>query len=283
MNADRARSLGISIGIHGLIIALLMILYITTPIPPFEEGLAGGGGGGSFVEFGTLDVQETPAATPPPPTEVTPQKEEEIITSEVEETVTIDQPKKNKDEHKPEKKPVVKNTTPVKNVEPPKKPPVELPKVPDRKPDLNSMYPGKRGGGSPTGTQEGNGTGGQGTGNGGGIGDGTGPGKGGGSGNGEGGGHGDGKGLYFDLRGRNMRSAPRIDDRSQETGKVVIEIVVDKYGNVTSVSGPARGSTTSAPVLVNKAKQAAQQAKFSPSPDNVEEQKGTITFVFKFE
>lgn len=282
MESGRLKSAGLSIGIHVLILFILTLLYISTPIPPFEEGLAGGGGGGSFVEFGTLDVEEAPVVnTPPPPQQ---EAESEILTSDIEETVTIDEPPKKKDTP-PEKKPVVPKTNP--KPEPPKvvKTPVELPKVEDRKPDQNSMYPPKKGGnaGNPGGTANGTGTGGQGTGNGGGNGSGTGPGSGGGSGNGSGGGNGDGTGLYFDLGGRSMRSRPRIEESSQETGKVIIDIVVDKDGNVTTVNGPARGSTTSAPVLVAKAKQAAREAKFSKSPNGVEEQKGTITFVFKFE
>jgi TonB family protein len=73
---------------------------------------------------------------------------------------------------------------------------------------------------------------------------------------------------------------PTIDDKSQEFGKVIISVIVDKDGNVTNVTGPERGSTTSAPVLVNKAKQAAREARFSKSSTGVEEQRGTITFVF---
>ncbi len=80
-----------------------------------------------------------------------------------------------------------------------------------------------------------------------------------------------------------MTRKPSLQDQSQETGKVVIEVIVDKDGNVTSVNGPVRGSTTSAAVLVNKAKQSAREAKFSKSPSGVEEQRGTITFVFKFQ
>jgi len=83
------------------------------------------------------------------------------------------------------------------------------------------------------------------------------------------------------LTGRSWRKKPSLDDNSQETGKVVIEIVVDKNGNVTSANGPARGSTTQSPSLYQKAKQAALQAKFSPSADGVEEQRGTITFDFR--
>ncbi|HMT30449.1 MAG TPA: hypothetical protein PKD91_14335, partial [Bacteroidia bacterium] len=151
------------------------------------EGLAGGGGGGSFVEFGTLDVETAP---PPPPVkeQVEEIQKEEILTSDIEETVTIDQPVKKKETPKPVKK---KEVAVVKNKEPEEKQPVELPKVTERKPDSRSLYPGKRGNaGSPTGTKDGNGSGGTGTGDGGGSGDGTGSGSGGGSGTGSGGGNG---------------------------------------------------------------------------------------------
>ncbi len=80
-----------------------------------------------------------------------------------------------------------------------------------------------------------------------------------------------------------MTRKPSLEDQSQETGRVVIEVIVDKEGIVTAVNGPVRGSTTSAAILVNKAKQAARQARFSKSSSGVEEQRGTITFVFKFE
>lgn len=277
MSPQQARSAGLSIGIHALIFLALLFLYISSPIPPFEEGLAGGGGGGSFVEFGTLDVEEAPPVTRAP---VAQPKDEEILTSDLEETVTIDQPEKKKETPKPVKQPVVA----VKKEEPTKKPPVELAKVEVRKPDERSLYPGRKGNaGSPTGTSQGSGTGGEGTGSGGGKGSGTGSGSGGGSGTGSGGGNGDGVGLGFDLQGRGWRKKPSLEESSQEVGKVVIEVIVDKDGNVTNTNGPFRGSTTTSPILVNKARQAAMQAKFSKSPTGVEEQRGTITFVFEFE
>ena len=40
MTATQTRSLLLAIGIHVLIAILLMFLYISTPNPPFEEGLA---------------------------------------------------------------------------------------------------------------------------------------------------------------------------------------------------------------------------------------------------
>jgi TonB family protein len=90
-------------------------------------------------------------------------------------------------------------------------------------------------------------------------------------------------GSSFDLAGRSMTRTPTLEDQSQETGKVVIAVIVDKDGNVTTANGPVRGSTTTAAVLVNKALKSAKEAKFSKSPSGVEEQRGTITFVFQFE
>jgi TonB family protein len=114
-----------------------------------------------------------------------------------------------------------------------------------------------------------------------GIGPVSGSGTGGGSGGGKGPGVGVGVGNGFDMTGRSWRKKPSLEDNSQETGKVVIEIVVDKNGNVIEANGPARGSTTQSPSLIKKAKEAALQAKFSPSAEGVEEQRGTITFDFR--
>lgn len=281
MKPHQLRSAGITLLIHGVILALLMFLYISSPIPPWEEGLAGGGGGGSFVEFGTLDIEQGPVSTPvPQPSETAPQEDDEnLMTSEVEETVAIDQPEKTdpkKQDKKEIKKPDPKKTTTAAVNTKPELPKVETPKV-----DPRSLYPGKKGtGGSPTGTQAGTGTGGSGNGDGGGNGDGTGPGTGTGTGGGNGSGNGPGNGIGFDLAGRNFRSLPRLEDRSQEQGKVVIDIVVDKAGNVVRAEGPGRGSTLTNGTLVRKCREAALKAKFSASPAGVEEQKGSITFNF---
>ena len=199
MKAHQYRSLFLTLLIHAGLFIMLMFLYITSQNPPWEEGLAGGGGGGSFVEFGTLEFNDAPQVTPQTQ-ETTINKDDEIITSDIEETVAINQPDKKKDP-KPDKK---------KDIKPSTKPVIKEPvlaKVEERKADPRSLYPGKKGSsGSPTGTQPGNGTGGTGNGNGGGNGDGTGTGSGGGTGTGSGGGNGDGAGIGFDLTGRNFRS-----------------------------------------------------------------------------
>ena len=93
-------------------------------------------------------------------------------------------------------------------------------------------------------------------------------------------GDGNGKGSKWFLHGRTMLLKPQLVDDSQESGIVVVEITVDKSGNVTHANPGARGSTTASGVLFAKARQASMKAKFNPSPEGIEEQKGTITFNF---
>jgi len=253
MTAHQKKSVVLTIILHGIIALLLWFLNLSTPNPPFAEGLAGGGGGGSFVEFGTLDISDVAPAPAPEP-----EPEEEIMTNDDEQTVSIDQPEKSKD--KPEKKEKVKEQPKVK---------VDLVEVP--KVNQNALFKGgkRNNGGAQQGTGEGGGLGdGKGTGNG--------PGTGSGDGGGNGGGSGKGDGFGYDLTGRGIRSAAKVVDNSQETGTVVINIKVDKNGNVVSADGPARGSTTTSANLVKKSKEAAEKVKFSPS--DVEVQKGTMTF-----
>ena len=253
MTVNQKKSVALTLALHGIIALLLWLLSLTTPNPPFAEGLAGGGGGGSFVEFGTMEISDVaPAPTP------APEPEEEILANDEGEPVDIDQPEKPK--IKPEKKEKVKEQPKVK---------VDLVEVP--KVNQNALFKGGKRNNS--GAQ-------QGTGEGGGLGDGKGTGNGPGSGSGDGGGNGSGSGkgdgFGYDLTGRTTRTAPKVVDNSQETGIVVINITVDKTGNVISANGPARGSTTTSANLVKKSKEAAEKVKFSPS--DVEVQKGTMTF-----
>ena len=61
---------------------------------------------------------------------------------------------------------------------------------------------------------------------------------------------------------------------------MVVEITVDKDGLVTFANPGVRGTTASSPLLFKLAKEAAMQAKFSPSESGADIQRGTITFVF---
>ena len=143
------------------------------------------------------------------------------------------------------------------------------------------MYPKKGPKGSPDGGQQaGNGTGGSGTGSGGGVGSGTGPGSGSGTGGGNGSGNGPGNGPGFNLTGRKLQGCDRPENPTQEFGTVIIAITVDKNGKVTSANGPERGSTNTSPALYQLARKAALTARFSPSIEGIEEQRGTISFRF---
>jgi len=272
----RARSITLTLLIHLGIFLLLLFFVMKTPIPPFAE--AGGGGGVivniGYVESASGDVQPMSQQTAIDPVaekvKPAPQQEEQIATQEFEESpVTKVKKEESKVKVKTETKPaqeVKKVTEPVKTV------------------NNAALYKGKTTSSTSQGTattgtgDQGdkngdplskyygkNGSGGPGTGIGTGEGPGTGPGKG---------------GMSYTLDGRKMIQSPTVDDRSQETGKVVVSITVDKSGTVIAAIPGYRGSTTTSAYLFSKAKDAAMKAKFNPSSDGADIQKGTITFVF---
>ncbi|MBO5771305.1 MAG: TonB family protein [Alistipes sp.] len=64
-----------------------------------------------------------------------------------------------------------------------------------------------------------------------------------------------------------------------KVGKVVIEVMVDSEGFVTSATFRPQGSTTSDSSLIEAAQTAALKARFLPSESH--NQRGTITYIFK--
>lgn len=221
--------------------------------PPEDEGIT--------INFGTSDqgmnnsptkvqseeAKETPAETAlsePTPSEVV---EDEIMTQDTEEAPSIDKKKEKKEE-------VVE---PVKKEEP--KPDKNLSEALNK---WKNKTPTGGGGDGNTGTP-------------GDQGDESGDPN---SSNYTGGGN--GSGLSFNLSGRSLLSSPKISDNSQEEGKVVVDIIVDKYGKVIRATPGARGSTTTNANLEKKAKEAALNTKFNANPSAAEEQKGQMTFIF---
>ena len=87
-------------------------------------------------------------------------------------------------------------------------------------------------------------------------------------------------GGSYKLAGRGLLSIPKIQDQSQEEGRVVVDITVDKNGNVARAVAGGKGSTTTSSILLKKAKDAAFNTKFSPNPNAPVEQYGQMTFVF---
>lgn len=252
---EKRKGLVVTVLVHLVLLVLFSIFGLSYVIPPPEEGIT--------INFGTVDagMNDVQNETPAESNENTPteqvvaeqepveQVEEEIITQDTEEAPSI-----NKEEEKPKEE--------VKPVEKPKEEPKPDKNLSDA---LNKWKTNKteQGGGDGNTDQVGD----QGAldGNkdsknyiGGGVGNGT----------------------SFSLSGRSMLSTPTIKDNSQNEGKVVVDIIVDKYGKVLRATPGARGSTTTNSTLYKKAREAALQTKFNANPDAAEEQKGQMTFIF---
>jgi len=97
---------------------------------------------------------------------------------------------------------------------------------------------------------------------------------------GPGGGIGNGAPSYR-LGDRRVQSlpVPRYDKQSE--GVVVVEISVDRKGNVTKADAGVKGSTTLDEYLLREARVAAMKAKFDSNDNAPLLQKGTITYNFK--
>ena len=91
---------------------------------------------------------------------------------------------------------------------------------------------------------------------------------------------GKGNGLGYDLGGRGAKSLHRPNDDFSEEGVVVVDIWVDKKGNVTRAEVSNKGTTTINTTLRNEAKRSALRSTFAADPNAPEEQHGTITYTF---
>jgi periplasmic protein TonB len=278
-----------SLIIHGALLGIFaLMLTLEAPNPPI-------GGGGILVNFGTSDVGSgdvqpmndngQKAITNPPPSasasSSSPDKDQKVVTQDVEDAPVINQSNTKTTAKKhtkiTKKIPVnTTNTTPTKTTKVNNNPPT--PPAPTV--DQRAMYKGAKGTpntstsegtdkvpgdkGMPTGDPNGRSYTGISTG------------SGGGNGNGIGNGQGD---LNYNLSGRSMLPLI-VTDNSQKGGVVVVAITVDRNGNVIEANYSVAGSTTNDDYLVDLAVHAAYQAKFSDA--NIAEQRGSMTFRFKF-
>lgn len=93
-------------------------------------------------------------------------------------------------------------------------------------------------------------------------------------------------GMSFNMKGRKMLSKPFVREKSQEEGKVVVDLVVDREGNVIRAKAGGKGTTyTQNTALWKKLEEESMKIKFSPAnnPYTPEEQRGTVTYVFILE
>lgn len=277
MSKENNRLKGIvgTIGFH--LLALLALLYfaLSTPLPlPGEEGVevnlgSSDFGMGQVQQTSPPPVEQTPPPQPPPQTEPEPEVEEDIITQDVEEAPAIEEEiVEEKKEEKKEEEIInpeeTKSEEIIEQPEPEPEPKPEPPKVNQR-----ALYKGKS-------TTDGDGSnegitgqpGDQGNENGtpdatnytgqGGMGDGVG----------------------YDLGGRGAKHLPKPAYDSEEQGKVVVEIRVDRNGKVVSAIAGVKGTTITDLKLRRLAEEAARRSIFAPDPNAPDRQKGTITYNF---
>ncbi|WP_202703413.1 energy transducer TonB [Flavobacterium sp. UGB4466] len=295
ISSDQKKSLLLTTVIYAVLIALLFFIRFWPPYNP-ENNVAlasGGGGGGVTVNFGDSDLgsganyksevinvkneaRQTPAKATP---------DEAILTQE---NTTTDESVAIPTKEKPKK------ATPV--VKPEAKPIPEKPKVSNSTNDaLSSILKGSNKGGDGDDKAAGNkgkangslssngyyGTGGSGGGTGGGNGTGNGIGNGSGYGPGSGGGSGGGSG--YSLNGRKALSKPAPKYTCNEEGKVVVEVTVDQNGKTISATAGIKGTTNTASCLLEQAKIAALNTKWSADDKAAAKQVGKIIYNFSLD
>jgi len=97
---------------------------------------------------------------------------------------------------------------------------------------------------------------------------------------GGGSGNGTGNGTSFSLAGRSRISLPKPNFPGNESGTVVVEVTVNKFGKVTEAMPGVKGTNTPNTELYEAAKKAAMSASFNSDPKAPAFQKGTITYHF---
>ena len=242
--ADKGIAIVGTIAVHALVLLVLFLMAFRTPLPlPGEEGVE--------VDLGMMDqgmgnIQPEKPAIPmaAQPKQEQSQTKEDIVTQNDEEAPAIEKPK----------------TTKPKQEKPAEEP----------KPQVNSraMYKGSnnpQAGGSEGITGQ---PGDQGKPNGlAGVRkyDGNG---------------GKGNGTGYDLGGRGAKSLHRPNDDFSEEGNVVVDIWVNRAGQVVRAEVAQKGTTIINSEMRQKAKQAALRSTFQSDPNAPEEQHGTITYTF---
>ena len=254
---DKALAFLGTVVVHLLVLLVLFLMAFRTPLPlPGEEGVEVDLG---LYNQGMGQVQpERPAipeqATPPKPHEdKTTKSKDDIVTQDTEEAPAL----------KTEKKEDTKKETVTKPKEQPEQPqettqptvnPRALFKGTDKSQDGGSEgvtgQPGDQG--NPNGLAGVKKYDGQG---------------------------GKGNGPGYDLGGRSAKTLQRPPKDVPEDGHIVVEIWVDREGNVLR-TGIAKGTDITNIEMRNTALDAAQRSKFAPDPNAPDEQKGTITYTF---
>jgi protein TonB len=265
---NKRKGLITSLTIHALLLLAFAFLGMTYVYPPPEEGMMINFGN---METGLGEVESEPAesavveeeiveeVTPTETVEETPvetEVEEEVVTQEMLEAIALKKAEKKKQREEAEKRAQEERRL------------AEEQRIKEEKAaKLNSLFDqAKKGQGTGEGnTQPGGNQGSQ---------DGT-PGAPDGLG-------GSGVGYELDLGGRRAVKPPKFIYHSEDEGDVVVDIWVDRSGNVIKATPGARG-TTAPRSLYKSAETMAYSMKFTADPKGSIEQKGTVSFSFRLE
>ena len=233
-----------SIVVHAIALLVLFLMAFRTPLPlPGEEGVE--------VDLGMMDqgmgnIQPEKPAIPmaAQPQQEESKNEEDIVTQNDEEAPAIEKPKTTKPkQEKPaeEPKPQVNNRALFKGSNNPQAGGSEgITGQPGDQGKPNGL----------AGVRKYDGNGGKGTGTG------------------------------YDLGGRGAKSLHRPDDDFSEEGKIVVDIWVNRAGQVVRAEVATKGTEIINNTMRQKAVQAAKRSTFAADPDAPEEQHGTITYTF---
>jgi outer membrane biosynthesis protein TonB len=92
-------------------------------------------------------------------------------------------------------------------------------------------------------------------------------------------GNGSGNGGNIGLGNRSFISRPKVADDHRASGRIYIECIVDKNGNISQVS-IGRGTTITDDVLIERCINAVKDSKVTPDDNAPDQQKVRIPFVF---
>lgn len=88
-------------------------------------------------------------------------------------------------------------------------------------------------------------------------------------------------GAGYGLSGRNLRSSDKFVQQCNEQGTVVVEIEVDRSGNVVKTSPGVKGTTNTAQCLLDAASKTAQSYKWNADSNAPVRQIGFVVVNFK--
>ncbi len=93
-------------------------------------------------------------------------------------------------------------------------------------------------------------------------------------------GTGSGTGGYG-LNGRSLKGSGKVQQKCNEEGRVVVQIVVDRSGKVVSATPGVRGTTNNDPCLLEPARQTALQYRWNQDNNAPSQQVGFVVVNFK--